>query len=141
MSLVLVVPATIGALMFTYWLSKLLQKFRKITIIKSGLIGAGMSLIGLAVLPYLTRYSIFWSCHRDYFGSFIRRNYGAIADTFARKNTSLVSWPSLWIIIFHADYCHFCSITGSGHYGRRLGNSYIINHNGPNITNGFCIYT
>lgn len=59
-SLVLVVPATIGALMFTYWLSKLLQKFRKITIIKSGLIGAGMSLIGLAVLPYLTRYSIFF---------------------------------------------------------------------------------
>lgn len=59
-SLVLVVPTAVGALLFTYYLPKLLQKFRKIVMIKTGLIGAGFSLVGLAVLPYLTRYSIFF---------------------------------------------------------------------------------
>lgn len=57
-SLVLVVPTAIGALLFTYYLPKLLQKFRKIVMIKTGLVGAGLSLVGLALLPYFTRYSI-----------------------------------------------------------------------------------
>lgn len=57
-SLVLVVPTAIGALLFTYYLPKLLQRFRKIVMIKTGLVGAGLSLVGLALLPYLTRYSI-----------------------------------------------------------------------------------
>lgn len=57
-SLVLVVPAAIGALLFTSKLPDLLKRYRKIMIIKFGLIGSAISLSLLAILPYLTRYSI-----------------------------------------------------------------------------------
>ena len=59
-SLVLVVPAAIGALLFTSKLPDLLKRYRKIMIIKSGLIGSAISLSLLAILPYLTRYSVFF---------------------------------------------------------------------------------
>ncbi len=78
-SLVLVVPAAIGALIFTYYLPKLLKKFRKIIIIKSGLIGAGLSLVGLAVLPYLTRDSVL---------------FGAIAAILLGASSAAITLPS-----------------------------------------------
>ncbi|MDP1743327.1 MAG: MFS transporter [Candidatus Amesbacteria bacterium] len=59
-SLVLVVPAAIGALLFTSKLPDLLKRYRKIMIIKFGLIGSATSLLLLAILPYLTRYSVFF---------------------------------------------------------------------------------
>jgi MFS family permease len=59
-SLVLVVPAAIGALLFTSKLPDLLKRYRKIMIIKSGLIGSAVSLSLLAILPYLTQYSVFF---------------------------------------------------------------------------------
>lgn len=78
-SLVLVVPAAIGALIFTYYLPKLLKKFRKIIIIKSGLIGASLSLVGLAVLPYLTSYSVL---------------FGAIAAVLLGASSAAITVPS-----------------------------------------------
>ncbi|MBI5358344.1 MFS transporter [Candidatus Amesbacteria bacterium] len=78
-SLVLVVPAAIGALIFTYYLPKLLHKFRKIIVIKSGLIGAALSLVGLAVLPYMTRYSVL---------------FGALAAVLLGASSAAITVPS-----------------------------------------------
>jgi MFS family permease len=50
-SLVLVVPGALGALGFTYWMPKLLKTLRKRQIVERGLLGAGISLILLAIFP------------------------------------------------------------------------------------------
>jgi MFS family permease len=58
-SLVLVVPGALGALGFTYLMPKFLKTLRKRQIVERGLLGAGVSLVFLALLPYFTHFSTY----------------------------------------------------------------------------------
>ncbi len=78
-SLVLVVPGALGALSFTYWMPKLLKTLRKRQLVERGLLGAGISLIFLALLPYFTHFSVY---------------LGAIAAILLGASSAAITVPS-----------------------------------------------